>query len=70
MQGTRGQVSFNEHGYPLNAYKTGDSGEAEYCFFKGKIFSDSLKKRKAYQLFIIIKAISKFRRRAKSEDVI
>jgi hypothetical protein len=46
MQGTRGQVSFNEHEYPLNANNTRVPGEAGYCFFKGKIFPASLKKRK------------------------
>jgi hypothetical protein len=48
MQGTSGQVSFNEIGYPLNAYKTGVSG---YCFLKGKICPASLKKRKYVNLF-------------------
>jgi hypothetical protein len=45
-RGTSGQVSLNEHGYPLNAYKTRVSGKAGYCFLKGKICPDSLKKRK------------------------
>jgi hypothetical protein len=38
VRGTSGQVSLHENGYPLNAYKSWVSGEAGYCFIKGKIF--------------------------------
>jgi hypothetical protein len=30
----------------MNAHNTGVFGEAGYCFFKGKIFPTSLKKKK------------------------
>jgi hypothetical protein len=44
MQGTSGQISLHENGYSLNTYKSRVSGEAGYCFFKGKIFPLALKK--------------------------
>ncbi len=50
-RGTSGQVSLHEYGYPLIAYKSRATGEAGYCFFKGKIFPASLKKRKYFNLF-------------------
>ncbi len=51
-RGTSGQVSFNENGYPLNAYKGLANGEAGYCFFKGKIFPASVEKIEILQFIL------------------